>query len=127
MTSDLVNMWDNQRSKSTKGLMQILEESAGALVEFNPQKYTFEQMAKDFDAICEHDRKRREFMDKEYTPLSEITCKEIENAARPYSDNIPIGLLVKVRISGQYMDIPLRGLVAMNNKAKEMFENQNKA
>lgn len=119
------HMWDDKPGGRKKGLLEILLQEPN-IVEFNPSAYTLEDMERDWQAILQAEQDRRERLNKEYTPLSEITSKEIDDASRPYGDNIPIGLFVKVSVGGQYLDVPLKALVQIRDKAKEMFENQNK-
>lgn len=116
--------------KESKGLWQTMY-GQGNIVKWSPDPpLTIDDISKAFEEIRKQDIARRERMDKEYTDISKIKIEELEEAIAKYGDDIPRGLMVKVKWGGQYTDVPIKTLYnymkALGNYAKELYEKQQK-
>lgn len=97
-------------SEERKGLWQRMKEG-GHVIKWPPDPpMTLQDISEAFDLIREQDIARRERMDKEYTDISKIDVKELEEIMAKCGDNIPNGLQVKVKIGGQFQTWPIKVL-----------------
>lgn len=112
-------MWGNDNSKPAAGLWKQMQESNPVVYSAKP--LTPLDISEFFENAQKADTERRERMDKEYTPLSEITNKAIEDMVEKWGDvdSMPNGLMAKVIIGGCYIDIPVKTLVLMNTIVKQ--------
>lgn len=69
-------MWVSGKGEG-KGLWQQMQEDNVVKFDRN-KKFTFEELKETFSLLRKQDEERRVRMDKEYTDISKITLKEIE-------------------------------------------------
>lgn len=110
-------------NKDNRDILQRMAEGSNKII-YNPAAFNLTDVRASFEAMQKHDQERRERLDKEYTPIEKITLKEIEDLG----DNIPISLMVKVKIGGWYNDIPVlvlkNMLLALQAECKKFNDGQ---
>jgi hypothetical protein len=113
-------MWGNDNSKPAVGLWTLMQENYKP-IEYNAKPVTSQDISEFFENAQKSDKERRERMDKEYTPLSEITDKDVESMVEKWGDvdNMPNNLMAKVNVGGSYIEIPVKTLILMHSIVKQ--------
>jgi hypothetical protein len=113
-------MWGNDNSKPAVGLWALMQENYKP-IEYNAKPVTSQDISEFFENAQKSDKERRERMDKEYTPLSEITDKDVESMVEKWGDvdNMPNNLMAKVNVGGSYIEIPVKTLILMHSIVKQ--------
>jgi YesN/AraC family two-component response regulator len=90
-----------------KGLWGKMREQ-GNRVSFDLSKpISEEELIETFELLRKQDEERRKRMDKEYTPIEQITLKDIEDELAKWGNDLPRSLMAKVKIAGMYSDLPI--------------------
>lgn len=112
-------MEEKEEVRKSKGIWAQLHEARVEV--YNSKPLTAIDIHEFFENAQKADTERRERMDKEYTPLSKITNKDIEDIVEKWGDvdSMPNGLMAKVSIGGSYIEIPVKTLVLMHNIVKQ--------
>lgn len=109
-----------------KGLWtQMLDEKAkGNIQKYNTKKFNLADMRIWMEDMWKADKERKERLDKEYTDLSQVTVEDIDEIIAKWGgiDNVPNGLLAKVKLGGNYMDIPVKLLKQYQQTVVEMVK-----
>jgi hypothetical protein len=113
-------MWGNDNSKPAVGMWALMQENYKP-IEYNSNPLTPQDISEFFENAQKADKERRERMDKEYTPLSSITDKTIEDIIKKWGDvdSMPNNLMAKIKIGGSYIEIPIKTVILMHNVAKQ--------
>jgi muramoyltetrapeptide carboxypeptidase LdcA involved in peptidoglycan recycling len=108
------------------GLWKRLQEQKGNVVKYNGKPITLGEFT-DFMTKLQNDQiERKKQLDKEYTDISKITLKEIDDEIAKWEkdgEKVPNGLMCKVKIAGSCQMWPIKGvqllLEAAEKKVKE--------
>jgi muramoyltetrapeptide carboxypeptidase LdcA involved in peptidoglycan recycling len=104
-------MEKQEEAFQAKGLWQQMQEAE--TVVYNSKPITLSELQEFFQKSREKDQKRRELLDKEYTPIEKITLQEINEEIAKWEKNgeeVPSGLMCKIKIAGSYQMWPIKGV-----------------
>jgi hypothetical protein len=106
-------MMEQEDNKPVNGLWAQLqdEKAKDNVVVFDPSKgIKIEEIEQLFKDLWKSDQERRVRMDKEYTDIGKVTLQEIEEELAKWGDDVPNGLMCKIKIAGSYQDWPIKAL-----------------
>jgi hypothetical protein len=112
-------MWRNDNSKPAVGIWNEMQNAN--VVKYSSRSITIQEIETWLKETIIADEERRERMNKEYTPLSKITNKDIEEMVEKWGDvdSMPNNLMAKINVGGSYIEIPVKTVILMHNIAKQ--------
>jgi hypothetical protein len=119
-TEEIENlMWRNDNSKPAVGIWNEMQNAN--VVKYSSRSITIQEIETWLKETIIADEERRERMNKEYTPLSKITNKDIEEMVEKWGDvdSMPNNLMAKINVGGSYIEIPVKTVILMHNIAKQ--------